>query len=275
MEQVVINCRPPKRFIEVGEQWQWDNMSLIIPAVESVAGLNPTYKGPTGLWFGMVRGSDKTSSIARTCNWCLAFSPTRLSIFVGAADIEQAQLVRNAMVTEARLNPWFGELLKIDQYKASGPGGELEILSSEPKGAYGKTGDIFICDEITHWKDEAFWTSLYSGEMKRRGCLFFVLSNAGYHDTWQHRLYEDLKNDPSWKVSEAPGVQASWVDMEKLERARKRIPETEARRLYDNQWVPAGGNVVFPHEDVQKIFSGPTKHPQLNLMRFNGDSSDS
>ena len=174
MEQVVINCRPrPKRFIEVGEEWQWKNLNMIIPAVESVAGINPKYSGPTGLWFGMVRGSDKTSSIARTCNWCLAFSPTYLKISVGAADVEQAKLVRNAMLDEARLNPWFGDSIKISQYQASGPGGELEIMPADAKGAYGLTSDIYICDELTHWKDEDFWISLYSARLKRSGCLYF------------------------------------------------------------------------------------------------------
>ena len=78
----------------------------------------------------------------------------------------------------------------------------------------------------------------------------------------------------TWYIHEAPGVQASWVDMGKLARDRKAIPETEARRLYDNQWVPQGGNVVFPYEDVNRIFKADegglttNKRRALTLQRF-------
>lgn len=215
----------------------------------------------------MVRGSDKSSSIARVCNWCLAFSPTYLKITVGAADIDQAKIVRNAMLDEARLNPWFANLIKIDQYKASGQGGELEIIPAEASGAYGKTSDIYICDELTHWGKEDFWTSLYSGRHKRKGCLFFILTNAGYEDTWQRKLFFHLQTDPSWKIQEAPGIQASWVDRNQIDIDRRAMPETEARRLFDNQWVPAGGNVVFPHADITRLFQKGI-HPTLELSRW-------
>lgn len=264
----MIDSRPkPRRFGEVAEQWQWDNLAKIIPAIEHLAGIREGYKGPKGFWFTLPRGSDKTSSIARICNWCLAFASRYMRIGVAAADGQQAGLMRNAMLTEQRLNPWLG-VINIQARFASGPGGELVIHSSDAGSIYGLNDDVYICDELAKWESEALWTAIYSGVIKRSDCVCIVITNAGYEGTWQHRLYSTVRADPGWVVIEASGIVAGWVDPERIAQVRKTLPAIEATRLFDNVWVSSNANYIFGPETIETMTGAdnPLQLPELDPL---------
>lgn len=244
LERVTIDASPtPKAFGQVADPWQWEKIfDPIIPAIERLEGLRDTYFGPLGFWRTMPRGHDKTSSIARLCSHVLAFSPRRLRIGVAARDKGQAQHLRNSMDSERRLNPWYADRIKVDNYQAEGPGGELEILSADEKGAFGGQNDIIVVDELTHWTRPALWVALVTETIKRAGQVFFVITNAGYYGTWQRAAFEEICKDPTWDVWEAPGLIASWMTPERVHSARNVVLATtgsadEVARLMDNVWL--------------------------------------
>ena len=78
--------------------------------------------------------------------------------------------------------------------RGSTNGSELHILASDAGGSQGKNPDVVICDELTVWSSEEFFNALFSGVGKRgdrtgrQRCLFAVLTNAGYLDSWQDKL---------------------------------------------------------------------------------------
>jgi hypothetical protein len=272
LESVVIDCQPvPRPFGQVSEKWQWDTLlNPLIPAIEDIAALKLGYDGPRSFWFTFPRGSDKTSSIGRICNWCLSYAKRNLSISVAAAAQKQAKFVRDAMLTEAKLNDWFGRDIKIDNWQATGPSGELEILSASEASSYGMNSHIYIMDELTHWPRRGLWTALQSGVMKRPGCLLIIISNAGYCDTWQEEVYLEVKRNrgtgsKDWHLYEAPGLMAGWVDRERLARERGMLPPHEAARLYDNVWIPSTNNAAFNYKDIEAMFTEESKS-QLILV---------
>ncbi len=242
LNHVVINSDPePKQFRELAEYWQWNRCDYILPAVESVTGHTKSYTGPKNIWETMPRGHDKTSFIARLMNWVLVFSKRKnLRLLVAAKDSEQANILKDMMQTEAGLNPWFGKYLTFHQKIVLGPAGHLRIATADARGLFGHGIDIFVMEELTHWEDvlgQEVWTSLWSGRRKRPSAILLVLSNAGYLDTWQHKVYEQARVDRDWKLYEAPGIMASWMNREAIEKDKLLLPPAEARRLLDNQWV--------------------------------------
>lgn len=245
LKHVVINSDPaPKRFSELAEPWQWDRANYVLPAVESVTGHNPGYQGPKNIWEVMPRGHDKTSFIARIMSWVLCFSKRKnLRLLVAAKDGDQANILKDCMQTEASLNPWFGGKLDFFQKTVRGPCGNLRIATADALGLFGHGIDIFVMEEITHWEDvlgQQVWTSLWSGREKRPSAVLLVLSNAGYLDTWQHKIFEVAKGSPRWYVFEAPGILASWMNKAAIEDDRLLLPPAEAERLLDNRWIDPG-----------------------------------
>src|SRR5579872_3029788 len=262
LKHVVINSDPqPRRFSELAEPWQWDRANYILPAVESVTGHNQSYRGPKNIWEVMPRGHDKTSFIARLMSWVLCFSKRKnLRLLVAAKDGDQANILKDCMQTEASLNPWFGNNLYFYQKTVRGPCGNLRIATADALGLFGHGIDIFVMEEITHWEDvlgQQVWTSLWSGREKRPSAVLLVLSNAGYIDTWQHKIFEVAKASPKWwYVFEAPGMLASWMNKEAIANDRLLLPPAEAQRLIDNIWVdPGAANSYLTKAEIESCES--------------------
>jgi hypothetical protein len=223
----------------------------------------------------MPRGHDKTSFIARMMNWVLCYSKRKhLRCIIAAKDSEQAGLLKDCMQTEATLNPWFGEKLTFFQKTVWGPSGKLTIATADALGLFGHAIDLFVMEEITHWEDvmgQKVWNALWSGREKRQSSVLVIISNAGYIDTWQHKIFVEAKNQPRrWYIYEAPGPIASWMDREAIEDDMKMLPPGEARRLIGNQWVdPAEVGAYLTKPEVQacvdeSIRRGIERTPKLD-----------
>jgi len=250
LNRVVIDSRPqPKRFGDIAEQWQWDRAEAITAAVEQAAGLRSDYNGPLNFYFGYSKGHDKSSFVARLCNWFLAYSKYRAKAFACAADAEQASIIRQCMEAEAALNPWLLKRLTILNRVAysSYTGASLEILASDAASGQGKLPDLLIMDEVTHWQNKDFFDAMYSARNKRPTCVTIICCNAGHFDTWQYELRNIAKESKSWHFFEQPvGVQlASWMSSERIAEDRKLLTPTEARRLLDNEWIDPGEEAGF------------------------------
>jgi hypothetical protein len=260
----MIDSLPPKKFRDAAEPWQWDCYAPLIPAIESIAGLNPDYTGPHGFWFTLPKGHDKSSFIARVVNWMSIWACRPLRIKVAAADEDQARIIRNHGEIEAHLNPWFGEFLTIERRFITGPTAETEILSSDAATSSGLIYDVAIADEIWAWKKEDLWTILFGGRIKRPGAIFIVITNAGFLGTWQREKFEAICQDDSWYVYEAPGYLANWTNKDQLEKDKKLLIPSEVRRLFDNIWSSSSENSVFSAELLDRVstsggwFDGPS-----------------
>ena len=238
LDSVIIDSRPePRRFAHVARDWQWRRLDYMLSPIESLCGLRPEYKGPRNTWETLPRGHDKTTGLARICNWVLAFSRKPIEIIAAAADFDQAALLTEGMQAEARLNPWLAKRITFGTKRIKGPGGVLKILTADSATSFGLRSDLIVCDEVTHWKKRDLWDTLWSGRQKRPGSVFVVITNAGTLGSWQHEILEQIKTDPSWTVYEAPGQLNSLMDAEAIQRDRALLPNGVARRVLDNVWI--------------------------------------
>lgn len=240
LQHVVIDSRPePKAFRVVAEPWQMALAARYAPAFDHIAGIKKDYTGPYGLWTTLAKGHDKSSFVARLLNFAIAFGRRPFTGYVAAADKEQAGFLAEAMLAEARLNPWLGKRLLFRNWEITGASGALvKIVASDAASLQGIRPDLLVLDEVTHWRDRDLYDNLKSGWRKRPGAVMVVITNAGLKYTWCWEELEAAKADPEhWWVYEAPGRLAGWMDEKAIEADRRTMPPGLARRLFDNAWV--------------------------------------
>lgn len=245
LDRVLIPCPPaPRPFGAVADPWQLEVVAPKAAAVDGLCGLAP-YTGPWSFLTILPRGHDKSSLEARFANFCLRFSRRRIDGYLCAADKDQAKLILEAMRVEADLNPhMFGDLV-IDTYKATGPGGRIQALASDYGSAAGLRGNLYICDEITHWKSDALWNMIVTGREKVQPALLVAITNAGFLGTWQDRVRAAAYASPDWRVFEREGKLCSWMSDERVNALRALLSPQEAARLFDNVWLDLAAEMDY------------------------------
>lgn len=253
-----------RRFGDVQDPWQRADFTALDPALLRVAGTSRK-SAPMRAWWERGRGHDKTSGIAKVAAWLLAFARRPIRGYCYAADRDQAGLLRDAMATLVRLNAGtLGSILEVREHRvvnvAQGhpaQGATLEIAASDVASSYGILPDFVVADELTHWSDaaRALWDSLISSVAKRRNCLLLIIANAGFAESWQWAVREQVRTDPAWIFSRLDGPVATWITADRLAEQRRLLPEIAYRRLWLNQWSAAGGDALTP-EDIARAFDG-------------------
>src|SRR6516164_3485612 len=69
------------------------------------------------LWSERPRGHAKTSDLAIMASWALLFSGRPVVGVAAAGDRDQSALLRAAIGTLCRVNPWLGSILDVQQWK--------------------------------------------------------------------------------------------------------------------------------------------------------------
>lgn len=260
-QSIFIDCDGKRRvFGDVCEGWQErDFLSLDGSWLRLVHGLRSD--APCRAWLERCRGGSKTSDLAAMTCWCLWASKYTLRGVVGAADLDQARLLRDAISTIIRCNVWLGKYLTVqrDRIVNQHTDSELTILTSDGQTSYGLLPDFVLIDELTHHKTRDLWDSLFSAAAKRKHCLLCVITNAGHTDSWQWELREAVREDPAWYFSrqEKP---AGWITNDRLAEQERLLPSIVYRRLWLNEWTSGRGDALSP-EDISDacILEGPTR----------------
>ena len=249
-----------RRFGDVQDDWQRADFASLDPALLRCTGRSDS-DAKMRAYLERPRGHSKTTDLACICVWALAFATRPLRGYAFAADQEQAALLKDAMATIIRLNAWLGSILEVQKLNivniASGHPGEgsrLDISTSDVASSFGILPDLLVADELTHWQgDGSLWHSLLSSAAKRSSCCLFVISNAGFADSWQWKIREAARQDESWIFSRLDGPRASWLTPARLAEQRRMLPAVAYARLWDNLWSSGGGDALTA-EDIQAAF---------------------
>jgi len=249
-----------RRFGDVMDPWQRDDFKALDPALMRCNGRS-TADAKMRAYLERGRGHSKTTDLAVMACWAMAFSTRPLKGYAYAADKDQARLLRDAMATVCRLNPWLGEMLTVEAHRIvvtakdhPGEGGTLTIEASDVGSSYGILPDFIIADELVHWEgDGSLWHSLISSAAKRSNCLLVVISNAGFAESWQWAVREAARTDESWIFSRLDGPVASWLTPATLAEQRRMLPPLAYARLWGNAWSSGLGDAIS-EEDVAAAF---------------------
>ncbi len=239
LSSIMVNSSPePMLFGECADPWQRELAAPLVPMIDYLAGRNAGYRGPLRLMSILARGHNKSSLEAWIASFLLIASQRRIKGYILAADREQGQLILQAMEDLIALNPWIARELRVTKNTITGPAGFIQVLPCDHRSMMGLAGNFYIADEFVHWQNQKAWNSLVTGLRKVTPTVFMAISNAGLLDSWQHSAFLQASADPrEWVLFHRPGTLASWLSPEGIEADRRLVPPSEARRLYDNEWI--------------------------------------
>jgi len=251
----------PRRLGDCLDPWQRSDFAALDPGWRRAAGQAVT-GGCSRAYLERPRGASKTTDLAVMSAWILFASRRCVRGVAAAADQDQARLLRDAIAALVRLNPWLTEILDVQAYAVVNKhtGSRLEIITSDAGSSYGLLVDFVVIDELTHWRDEALFVSLFSAVAKRQDVMLVIISNAGTGagESWQWRIREQARSSGEWHFSRLDRP-ASWISEQRLAEQRRLLPDLAYRRLWLNEWTSGSGDALSP-EDISRavVLSGPT-----------------
>lgn len=223
--------------------------------------------GPLMAYLERPKGHSKTTDMATMVAWALYACPRRIKGVAGAADKDQAGLLKEAIEKLCDLNPWLKAVLKVQAWHIVNlrTGSQLDILSADEASSHGELPDFVIVDELTHHKKPGLWESLFAGAAKRANCLLVVMSNAGLGKgrSWQWKVREAFRELTACYFSRLEGPTASWITPERLATQRRILPPKAFNRLWLNIWQTEAGDALDP-ADIEAccVLEGPQAHPE-------------
>jgi len=270
--ELLVDCDGSiRRFGDCMDDFQRQDFAKLDHALKRCNGRSNKYKvfSCNRAYLERSRGHSKTTDLAVMVSWVLAFSTRSLKGYAFAADKDQAKLLKDAIETLIRLNPWLGRILEVQRDKVAniakghpGEGSRLEIFTSDVGSSYGILPDFIICDELCHWEgDGSLWHSILSSAAKRKNCFLAIISNAGFTESWQWHVREAAREDRHWYFSRLDGPVASWITEKRLEEQRRMLPSIAFKRLWLNEWSSGGGDALT-EEDIEAAFSDNTQPMQ-------------
>lgn len=261
-ESVLIDCNGRSIALsKVLDPWQQQDYEALDRGWRRVAGKH-TEDCVARAYLERPRGHSKTTDLAVQALWVLFASDRKIAGVAAAAAKEQAKLLRDAIDTILRLNPWLSEDIRAHNYVVTNQrtGSTFTILASDGGTTMGQTPDFAIVDELTHWKNRGLWDSIFSAVAKRPSCLLVVIANAGFGQgvSWQWETREACRIDPDWFFHRLDGPVASWITEKSLAEQRRILTPQAYKRLWLNQWLTETGDAI-DMEDVQRCCVMPTK----------------
>lgn len=262
----------PRLFYEVMAPYQAEcfrDLGAVFSAVRD--GRTPK---PRRLWIERTKGAGKDSDLAAALMWLLAFPRRPLYLQIGAADKDQAAIVRRRMEGILYHNEWLKTRVRVSAYRAvSLPGShvQLDILAADVAGSHGEAPDVLIVNELSHVTKWEFVENLMDNADKvGRGCIV-VATNAGFRGTKAEQWRRNAEESADWKTYYWQ-VPAPWITKENVADARRRNPLSRFNRLWYGKWASGKGDALS-EDDIDWCLSrlaGPTPEPQEGWLYVGG-----
>jgi hypothetical protein len=171
-----------------------------------------------------------------------------------AADLDQGRLLVESVDGFQRRTPELRGALRVEAYRVTAvrSGSVLEVLPADGPSAWGLRPSFLVIDELAAWPStrgaRQVWEAVTSAAAKVKGCRMAVLTTAGDPAHWSRGVLDHALNDPLWRVHEVVGP-APWLEPEKIAEQRRRLPGSQFRRLFLNEWT-SGEDRLVSAEDL-------------------------
>lgn len=249
----IDGARGPKQFFGVMADYQKEVFRALAPSLQAVQmGRMPQVRK---FWIERTKKAGKDSDLATCLLWLLAYPKKPLYMQVGAADREQAKIIRERMDNLVHYNPWIAERVQISQYHCRSKDGlaQLDIMAADVAGAHGGTPDLLIINELSHVTKWEFVENLMDNADGVPQGVVIIATNAGFVGTKAHTWKKHAESNEDWACFywKKP---APWMDKAKVESARLRNPPSRYARLWQGRWVSGKGD-AFSEELIQRCFT--------------------
>lgn len=264
---VIASQKGPKMFESCMALFQRDCLEAIAPALEAVRdGRMPEMRR---FWIERTKKAAKDSDLSIMVLWLACFPRRPFYAQIGAADGEQAGIVKKRIEHLLHWNPWLMDYVELIENKirskAKGYGGkalaEIDIMRSDTAGAHGGTPDVLIINELSHIQKWEFAENLMDNADGVAQGLVIIATNAGIKGSkaWIWRCTALESDDWSVHVLAKP---APWHSTKTIAEAKKRNTGSRFQRLWKGLWVSGKGDALS-EEVLQRAFSmkGPHLRP--------------
>jgi phage terminase large subunit-like protein len=191
------------------------------------------------------RGWSKTADLAgMAIAVMLEQLPPGSRLYGLAADRDQGRLLLDSIAGFEQRTPMLRGVLDVGAFRAASVrgGSVLEILAADLAGAWGLRPAFLVVDELAAWgtteSPRRLWEAASTAAAKIGGSRMVVLTTAGDPAHWSRKVLDHALGDSLWGVHEVEGP-PPWLDPERIEEQRRRLPESSFRRLFHNEWVTA------------------------------------
>ena len=226
-------------------------------------------------WIERTKGASKDSDLAVCMLWLLAFPTRPIYLQVGAADKDQAAIIRRRMEDILHYNPWLGEHVEVQKYSAINLPGQyavLDIVAADIAGSHGETPDVLICNELSHVTKWEFIENLLDNADKVSRGLVLIATNAGIKGSKADKLRKNAINNPRKWTVRVWNKPAPWIDREDVKDARRRTTAGRYNRLWWGRWASGKGDAL-DEEDIDRCLAfhkGPQPKPRSNCKYVGG-----
>jgi phage terminase large subunit-like protein len=243
----------PQLFHDCVFPFQREFFDSISPSLKAIQTGNKPEK--RRFWVERTKGASKDADLALCVLWVLAFAHCPTYCQVGAADRDQAAILRSRIKNILHYNEWLDKHVVIQQNKVQSRNGlaSLDIMASDSRSAHGGTPDLLILNELVHVDRWEFAETLMSNAAKVPYGVVVIATNAGYKGTMAEKWKENAMKDHRWHtyILDEP---APWIAEEDVQDEMKRLPPSAAKRLWLGKW-PSGKGDALTEEDINRVFS--------------------
>jgi phage terminase large subunit-like protein len=198
------------------------------------------------------RGYSKTSDLsAIALASMLCQLPPGSRVYACAADLDQGRLLLDSLAGFCQRTSGLHDEVTIGASRATVTrlGTTLDVIPADASSSWGLRPDLVLVDELGVWPTTAgakrLWESVSSAAAKRERCRMVVATTASDPAHWSRKVLDFAIGDPAWRVSETPGA-PPWLSREKLAEQKRRLPESQYRRLFENVWMSGEDRLADP-----------------------------
>jgi hypothetical protein len=243
--------------------FQRETFSAVAPSLHAVR--DGTMPPCRRFWIERTKKAGKDSDLAICLLWLIAFPNRPFYAQVGAADKDQASIIRRRMTDLLHENPWLKKYVEIQTYKVVNRKDKsvvLDILAADVHGSHGATPDILVVNELSHVTKWEFVENLLDNADGVAQGLVLIATNAGFKGSKSEVLRKNALESDEWRTF-LWSRPAPWIDASFLADAKKRNPTSRYNRLWWGKWVSGKGDAL-DEEDIDRCFClpGPTEGPE-------------
>ena len=243
----------PRVFRDCMVDFQREFFHAIAPSLHAVR--DGTVPKRRRFWMERTKGAAKDSDLALCVLWLVAFATRPTYFQVGAADRDQAAILRSRIKDLIHYNEWLNQLVKIHRSEISHYEqlATLDIMASDSRSAHGGTPDLLILNELVHVNRWEFAEALMSNAAKVPRGVVVIATNAGYKGTEAEKWRDNcMKDGGLWDVF-VRSSPAPWISERDVKDEMSRLPPSAAQRLWMGIWASGKGDALS-EEDINRVF---------------------
>jgi phage terminase large subunit-like protein len=255
---VIDGALGPVEFDEVIAPFQEETFQAVGPSLEALQqGAKPEIQR---FWIERTKKASKDADLAVMLLWLVAFAQRPIYGQVGAADRDQAAIVKRRMEALLELNEWLKDLVEIQRNHIKQKPTEarktglavVDILAADVAGSHGETPDFLVINELSHVTAWEFVENLMDNATGVPHGVVIIATNAGFKRTKPHVWRKNAIESEEWSVHlwEEP---SPWLSEKMLEDAKRRNTRSRYLRLYYGVWASGRGDALNDVK-VEQIF---------------------